>query len=410
MECHSCHAPVQAGDRFCQSCGASLGEVGAKAPVAAAVEEERAAPRPRARPVEGGARRRAARDEDEDEVAPRRPGSKRNSSMGMWVGAFVVMAGIGLLIYWQKQEDDARKRPSHGGGGAPMGQMLAPLEESEVAPGGLEGPRVPSQADIEGTISVDPSLKDKIPSQGAFYVMARLAGAPNGPPIAAVKLAASPSPTPFVIGPADLMMGGDFNQPVSLQVRWDQDGDPLSKQATDLVGEAMPGPVQPGAKGVSVVLTRLHGADEVKAPVNLEEGHLPQAPGAMAASAPAAAPASAPAAAATGDIQGVIKVPAEQVRPAGGVLFVIARPAGVAGGPPLAVKRLAPGAGAEIPFSLGQADAMMGGDLNQPLSLQVRWDQDGNAMSKQPGDLFGEAPAPVSPGASGVELVLNQVL
>jgi hypothetical protein len=51
---------------------------------------------------------------------------------------------------------------------------------------------------------------------------------------------------------------------------------------------------------------------------------------------------------------------------------------------------------------------MMGGDFNQPVTLQVRWDQDGNAMSKQPGDLLSATSAPIQPGTKQVELILNQ--
>jgi hypothetical protein len=45
-----------------------------------------------------------------------------------------------------------------------------------------------------------------------------------------------------------------------------------------------------------------------------------------------------------------------------------------------------------------------------PVLLTARLDSDGNAMSRTPGDLQGAAREAVSPGASGVEIVLDQRL
>jgi hypothetical protein len=45
-----------------------------------------------------------------------------------------------------------------------------------------------------------------------------------------------------------------------------------------------------------------------------------------------------------------------------------------------------------------------------PLRLSARVDADGNATSRSPGDLQGEAEADFQPGASGVSIVLDQLL
>ena len=45
-----------------------------------------------------------------------------------------------------------------------------------------------------------------------------------------------------------------------------------------------------------------------------------------------------------------------------------------------------------------------------PLRLSARLDADGNAMSRDPGDLLGEASAPVQTGARGVEIVIDRSL
>jgi hypothetical protein len=94
--------------------------------------------------------------------------------------------------------------------------------------------------------------------------------------------------------------------------------------------------------------------------------------------------------------------------PSGAVLFVIARSG--AGGPPLAVKRI------ESPrfpleFEIGEGDRMIKSmPFAGPVLLTARLDSDGNAMSRTPGDLQGAAREAVSPGASGVEIVLDQRL
>jgi hypothetical protein len=99
----------------------------------------------------------------------------------------------------------------------------------------------------------------------------------------------------------------------------------------------------------------------------------------------------------------------ERKVPAGAILFLIAR-RGQAGGPPLAVKRI------ESPrfpleFTLGPDDRMIQAmPFEGPLQLSARLDTDGNAMSRTPGDLQGAAPGMHDPGATGIEIVIDQVL
>jgi hypothetical protein len=88
-----------------------------------------------------------------------------------------------------------------------------------------------------------------------------------------------------------------------------------------------------------------------------------------------------------------------------GVLFVIARSG--AGGPPLAVKRLAVGP-FPIEFEIGPADVMMQGrPFVGPITLSARVDRDGNAMTREPNEPLAELTAPVEPGTDGIELRLE---
>jgi hypothetical protein len=111
-----------------------------------------------------------------------------------------------------------------------------------------------------------------------------------------------------------------------------------------------------------------------------------------------------------GPIRGTLRLAPELegAQPAGAVLFLIARTAEA--GPPLAVKRI------EAPrfpldFEIGPADRMLESvPFAGAVRLSARLDTDGNATSRTPGDLTGAAGEAVSPGASGVEIVLDQKL
>jgi len=95
--------------------------------------------------------------------------------------------------------------------------------------------------------------------------------------------------------------------------------------------------------------------------------------------------------------------------PGGGVLFLSVRPADAAGqsaGPPLAVSVL-PGA---LPstYSVTEADAMIGGTgFSGSVLVTVRWDQDEDVDTRQPGDLSGKALGTIP--ADGLEVVLDTV-
>jgi hypothetical protein len=76
--------------------------------------------------------------------------------------------------------------------------------------------------------------------------------------------------------------------------------------------------------------------------------------------------------------------PSAQLKP-GMAFFISARP--LAGGPPLAVKRLG---AVEFPyrFELTSEDKMMEGtDFSGAVLLSLRLDQDGDPLSRQPGDI-----------------------
>lgn len=106
-------------------------------------------------------------------------------------------------------------------------------------------------------------------------------------------------------------------------------------------------------------------------------------------------------------VRGVVRLSAPP--PSGAVLFVIARPRGIERGPPLAVKRVATPSFPQA-FQLTAQDVMQPGRAFEgPLSITARLDQDGNAMSKSPGDWVSK-PVLADVGGAPVKVVLDERL
>jgi hypothetical protein len=132
------------------------------------------------------------------------------------------------------------------------------------------------------------------------------------------------------------------------------------------------------------------------------------APAPVAAQVPA--PAAAPAAASGATISGTIRLGDGLAGPSQGMLFVIARPFGVNAGPPLAVLRI-PSPSFPVAFEIGPENVMIPSmRFEGNIGISVRLDGDGNAMTRNPGDLQGATAEPVQPGARDVEIVLDEKL
>ncbi|MFQ5682020.1 MAG: cytochrome c-type biogenesis protein CcmH [Candidatus Binatia bacterium] len=92
-----------------------------------------------------------------------------------------------------------------------------------------------------------------------------------------------------------------------------------------------------------------------------------------------------------------------------GVLFIIARSSDSAGGPPLAVKKINQPVFPSV-YSLSSKDIIMPGQ-SFPAKVRVSalLDKDGNAMTKEPGNLRGEAKDnPVKIGSHNVDIVITR--
>ena len=92
-------------------------------------------------------------------------------------------------------------------------------------------------------------------------------------------------------------------------------------------------------------------------------------------------------------------------------LFIIARPAGGPGGPPLAVKKIDKPA-FPLSYSLSQDNVMMQGTpFSGKINISVRLDKDGNPSTRGAGDLTGEYKKnPAEVGAKNADVILDQVM
>lgn len=112
-------------------------------------------------------------------------------------------------------------------------------------------------------------------------------------------------------------------------------------------------------------------------------------------------------------VKGVIKLhpKAKDRAKAGTPLFIVVKRADAAGQPtgtPLAVDKLTWG-GADLPFELSEKQAMVGGtELTGDVIVTARYDQDSDALTKEPGDIVGQVK--VTLPADNVQIWLDTIL
>ena len=113
-------------------------------------------------------------------------------------------------------------------------------------------------------------------------------------------------------------------------------------------------------------------------------------------------------------VKGVVKIhpKAKDRVKAGAAVFLIVKRADDSGQPtgtPLAVEKIEWGAGESVPFELTEKQAMIAGtQLTGDVVVIAHYDQDGDAISKQPGDVMGQVKVKIP--ADNVNLFLDDVL
>ena len=155
------------------------------------------------------------------------------------------------------------------------------------------------------------------------------------------------------------------------------------------------------------------GAGQGQAPVDPANPHAGMPMGAAMGNAPAGGVGTG----GGGTLEGTITLDPGRSADikAGGVLFIIVRRDAGEGqkGTLMASKRLEVTGPDMFPLSyeIGPENVMMGGSsLDGVVRVEARVDQDGDAISKNPGDVVGARAGAVTVGASGIDFVLKDLL
>ncbi|HWO42981.1 MAG TPA: cytochrome c-type biogenesis protein CcmH [Candidatus Eisenbacteria bacterium] len=172
--------------------------------------------------------------------------------------------GKGMLLYREKQDyEGARQVLGQLAQMLPAGEERQQVEKvlAEIpARGGAE--KSPSQAPadsrpITGRVTLASKVQAPAGARTALFIIARSA-AGHGPPVAVKKIDRPTFPIVYSLGPEHVMIRGrSFSGKLNISARLDRDGDPMTRETGDLVGEYRNNPVEAGSKEVDIVLDQL---------------------------------------------------------------------------------------------------------------------------------------------------------
>jgi hypothetical protein len=191
------------------------------------------------------------------------------TSLGLRLALFAVVATAGASC--TKNDDAGRPSgvpPLENNAAAPApppAPAAAPtMPAAPPPPAAPEAPPRDPGATITGEITVAPAQRAHVaPADTIFLVARRISDNPSarGSLVAVKKLSAASLPISFTLSAADMPFdNGPFEGDLTLTVRADKDGDPMSHLKGDVFG-ALP-KVHVGARGVKLVLNQLQKEDE----------------------------------------------------------------------------------------------------------------------------------------------------
>jgi cytochrome c-type biogenesis protein CcmH len=114
---------------------------------------------------------------------------------------------------------------------------------------------VPSSHQISGQITMDPKFKDNVDPNAALFIIVRQTGGAAGPPLAVKKIEKPVFPLSYSLGQENVMMQGtNFTGKIDVSARLDKDGNAMTREAGNLLGNYRKNPVEVGARNVDIVL------------------------------------------------------------------------------------------------------------------------------------------------------------
>jgi len=155
------------------------------------------------------------------------------------------------------------------------GSLVRVAPEVFAAQPGASAKPPDAETTISGTIVLSEAIRARVARGSVMFLTARRADGPPGPAsmLAVKKLVADTFPMPFSISEQDAMMPGiPFEGPVTITVRVDQDGDPMTRRKGDAYGKVTD--VKVGARKVKIAIDGIQQDDQT----------LPGGPAAMAVS------------------------------------------------------------------------------------------------------------------------------
>jgi cytochrome c-type biogenesis protein CcmH len=183
-----------------------------------------------------------------------------NFPMALW--------GKGMVLYREKN-DYAGAREIFGKllnmmpPGSERNELAKVLAEIPAAGGqntpAAGAPAAPSaSAKISGKITLDPKLQANVDSNAALFIIARPAGGAAGPPLAVRKIEKPVFPLSYSIGQENVMMQGTlFAGKINISVRLDKDGNAMTREAGNVLGDYRQNPVDVGSQSVDIVLDQV---------------------------------------------------------------------------------------------------------------------------------------------------------
>jgi cytochrome c-type biogenesis protein CcmH len=175
--------------------------------------------------------------------------------------------GKGMVLYQDKKD--------YAGARAVLEkllQLVPPGEErneitkvlAEMPAGGASAPKAgppaaaKSAQSISGKITVDPKLQSKIDKSATLFLIARAASGTAGPPLAVKKIDQPKFPVSYSLGQENVMIQGmPFSGKINVSARLDKDGNAMTREAGNLLGDYKKNPVQVGSQNVDIVLDEI---------------------------------------------------------------------------------------------------------------------------------------------------------